>query len=59
MTWNLVSGTNGAADGVDNNNNGATDEVGEGKPSPAVYLRAVALLGTDPAGTIAVEGSVR
>ncbi len=35
----------------------ATDEVGEGKPSPAVYLRAVELLGTDRTGTIAVEDS--
>jgi beta-phosphoglucomutase-like phosphatase (HAD superfamily) len=31
--------------------------VGEGKPSPKVYLRAVVLLGTDAARTAAVEDS--
>jgi HAD superfamily hydrolase (TIGR01509 family) len=35
----------------------ATDEVGAGKPSPAVYLRTAELLGTDPERTAAVEDS--
>ncbi|MEI6620848.1 MAG: HAD family phosphatase [Actinomycetes bacterium] len=35
----------------------STEEVEAGKPSPAVYLRAVELLGVEPTRTVAVEDS--
>jgi HAD superfamily hydrolase (TIGR01509 family) len=35
----------------------ATDEVGAGKPSPAVYQEVVRRLGADPVQTVAIEDS--
>jgi HAD superfamily hydrolase (TIGR01509 family) len=35
----------------------STEEVGAGKPSPAVYQTAVQRLGVDPAQTVAIEDS--